>query len=221
MKLNTPYNPELDILYVELPFYETWHRRRLEDLDIQQFADDYCYDYAETDPEGVRMIVDYGVSDYSDLPETAQKVWQEQWEFDFAAAKVIYAEELFNHLAAEYGLELMVLNIAPTRDNFQRPDLVVLSPVGAKNAERIAALIREDRARHQALADRVREMTTRRDGYMPFYTEYQLWADRGWLTQLSLGILLDEYLDGDQWDDAWHTSVQCTFPSVGHWKEAA
>ena len=52
MKLNTPYNPELDILYVELPFYETEHGRRLEELDISQFADAYCEKYRDIDPEG-------------------------------------------------------------------------------------------------------------------------------------------------------------------------
>ena len=216
MKLNTPYDPELDILYVELPFYETWHGKCLEDLDIVQFADAYCEKYQDIDPEGVRLILDYGVFDYADLPETAQKVWQHDWEFDYSMAKVFYAEELFNYMAAEYGLELDVVDISLTRDNFQRPDLAVLYPIGAANAEKIATLIREDEDRRQELNDRIREMTTRRDGYIPFYTEDELWADRGWLTQLSLEILLDEFL-GDylSWLDTWQTSVMLSMGRLG------
>lgn len=222
MKLNAPYNPELDILYVELPFYETWHGRCLDELDIQQFADAYCEEYQDLDPEGVRQIMDYGVSDYVDLPETAQKVWQYDWEFDYSLAKVFYAEELFNYMAAAYGLELDVLNVEPTKDNFQRPDLAVLHPIGAANAEKIAVLIREGEDRRQELNDRIREMTTRRDGYIPFYTEDELWADRGWLIQLSLEILLDEFLgDYSSWLDTWQTSVVPAMGRLGTWGESA
>ena len=221
MKLNTPYNPELDILYVELPFYETWHGRRLEELDISQFADVYCEKYQDTDPEGVQQIMDYGVFDYTDLPETAQEVWQRDWAFDYDMAKVFYAEELFNYMAAEYGLELDVLNVEPTKDNFQRPDLAILHPIGAANAEKIAALIREDEDRRQELNDRIREMTTRRDGYIPFYTEEELWADRGWLIQISLEILLDEFLTDDaSWPEAWHCHVVPSLDILGSWKES-
>lgn len=221
MKLNTPYNPELDILYVELPFYETWHGRRLEELDISQFADAYCEKYQDIDPEGVRLIQDYGVFDYTDLPETAQKVWQNEWEFDFATATVRYAQELFGYFSMECGLEVHVRSIDFTRDNFQRPDLAVLHPIGIVNAEKISGVIRANEDLRQKLSQRVQELTTRRDGYIPFYTEEELWADRGWLMQLSLEILLDEFLTDDaSWPEAWHCHVVPSLDILGSWKEA-
>ena len=222
MKLNTFYNPERDVPYVELPFYETWHGHCLSELDIQQFAAAYCERYGDTDPEGVRQIMDYGVSDYADLPETAQEVWQNEWEFDYGMAKVFYAYELFNYMAIEYGLELTVVDISPTQDNFQRPDLAVLHPIGIVTAEKISGVIRANEDLRQKLGQRIQELTTRRDGYIPFYTEEELWADRGWLTQLSLGILLDEFL-GDYlgWLDTWQTSVMPSMENFGSWKEAA
>ena len=208
MKLNTPYSPELDILYVELPFYETWHGRRLEELDISQFADVYCEKYQDIDPEGVRLIQDYGVFDYTDLPETAQEVWQNEWKFDFAAAKLRYAQELFDYFSMECGLEVHVRSIDFTRDNFQRPDLAVL--------------IRANEGLRQKLNQRVQELTTPRDGYIPFYTEEELWADRGWLIQISLEILLDEFLTDDaSWPEAWHCHVVPSLDILGSWKEAA
>lgn len=221
MKLNTPYNPELDILYVELPFYETWHGRRLEELDISQFADAYCEKYQDIDPEGVRLIQDYGVYDYTDLPETAQEVWQNEWKFDFATAKVRYAQELFGYFSMECGLEVHVRSIDFTRDNFQRPDLAVLHPIGIVNAEKISGVIRANEDLRQKLNQRVQELTTRRDGYIPFYTEEELWADRGWLMQLSLEILLDEFLTDDaSWPEAWHCHVVPSLDILGSWKEA-
>jgi len=207
---------------VALPFYETEHGCCLDELNFVQFADAYCERYEDTDPEGVQQIMDYGVFDYTDLPETAQEVWQRAWAFDYSMAKVFYAEELFNYMAAEYGLELTVVDISPTRDNFQRPDLAVLHPIGAANAEKIAALIREDEDRRQELNDRIREMTTCRDGYIPFYTEDELWADRGWLIQISLEILLDEFLTDDaSWPEAWHCHVVPSLDILGSWREAA
>lgn len=222
MKLNTPYNPELDILYVELPFYETWHGRRLEELDISQFADAYCEKYRDIDPEGVRLIQDYGVFDYTDLPETAQEVWQNEWKFDFATAKVRYAQELFGYFSMECGLEVHVRSIDFTRDNFQRPDLAVLHPIGIVNAEKISGVIRANEDLRQKLSQRVQELTTRRDGYIPFYTDEELWADRGWLIQISLEILLDEFLTDDaSWPEAWHCHVVPSLDILGSWREAA
>lgn len=222
MRLNTPYNPELDILYVELPFYETVHGCYLDELNFVQFADAYCERYEDTDPEGVRQIMDYGVFDYTDLPETAQEVWQNEWKFDFATAKVRYAQELFDCLSLECGLEVHVRSIDFTRDNFQRPDLVVLHPIGIVNAEKISGVIRANEDLHQKLSQRVRELTTRRDGYIPFYTEEELWADRGWLMQLSLEILLEDFLgDYTEWRDLWTCSVRPLMESFGSWKEPA
>ena len=222
MKLNTPYNPELDILYVELPFYETEHGCYLDELDFVQFADAYCERYADTDPEGVQQIMDYGVFDYTDLPETAQEVWQNEWKFDFATAKVRYAQELFGCLSLECGLEVHVQGIDFTRDNFQRPDLAVLHPIGIVNAEKISGVIRANEGLRQKLNQRVQELTTRRDGYIPFYTEEELWADRGWLMQLSLEILLEDFLgDYTEWRDLWTCSVRPLMENFGSWKEAA
>ena len=222
MKLNTPYNPELDILYVELPFYETEHGCYLDELDFVQFADAYCERYADTDPEGVQQIMDYGVFDYTDLPETAQEVWQNEWKFDFATAKVRYAQELFGCLSLECGLEVHVQGIDFTRDNFQRPDLAVLHPIGIVNAEKISGVIRANEGWRQKLNQRVQELTTRRDGYLPFYTEEELWADRGWLMQLSLEILLEDFLgDYTEWRDLWTCSVRPLMENFGSWKEAA
>lgn len=222
MKLNTPYNPELDILYVELPFYETEHGCYLDELDFVQFADAYCERYADTDPEGVQQIMDYGVFDYTDLPETAQEVWQNEWKFDFATAKVRYAQELFGCLSLECGLEVHVQGIDFTRDNFQRPDLAVLHPIGIVNAEKISGVIRANEGLRQKLNQRVQELTTRRDGYLPFYTEEELWADRGWLMQLSLEILLEDFLgDYTEWRDLWTCSVRPLMENFGSWKEAA
>lgn len=222
MKLNTPYNPELDNLYVELPFYETWHGRCLDELDLVQFANAYCERYEDTDPEGVRQIMDYGVSDYADLPETAQEVWQNEWEFDFATATVRYAQELFGYFSMECGLEVHVRSIDFTRDNFQRPDLAVLHPIGIVNAEKISGVIRANEDLRQKLNQRVQELTTRRDGYIPFYTEEELWADRGWLMQLSLEILLEAFLDDYMgWWDLWTCSVMPLMENFGSWREAA
>lgn len=222
MKLNTPYNPELDILYVELPFYETEHGCCLDELNFVQFADAYCERYEDTDPEGVQQIMDYGVFDYTDLPEKAQEVWQNEWKFDFTTAKLRYAQELFGYFSMECGLEVHVRSIDFTRDNFQRPDLAVLHPIGIVNAEKISGVIRANEDLRQRLNQRVQESTTRRDGYIPFYTEEELWADRGWLMQLSLEILLEAFLDDYMgWWDLWTCSVMPLMENFGSWKEAA
>lgn len=222
MKLNTPYNPELDILYVELPFYEPGHGCCLDEVNFVQFADAYCERYADTDPEGVQQIMDYGVFDYTDLPETAQEVWQNEWKFDFAAAKLRYAQELFDYFSMECGLEVHVRSIDFTRDSFQRPDLAVLHPIGIVNAEKISGVIRANEDLRQKLNQRVQELTTRRDGYIPFYTEEELWADRGWLMRLSLEILLEDFLgDYMEWRDLWTCSVMPLMENFGSWREAA
>ena len=44
------------ILFFVMGLYETWHGRRLEELDISQFADAYCEKYQDIDPEGVKVL---------------------------------------------------------------------------------------------------------------------------------------------------------------------
>ena len=223
----TPYNANTDKIYLDFGgFYETWHDRLLQDAEAAAFINAYREAYPD-DKEAEEWADNfgYGMDELYTAPDRMLEVFNHKWKYDNHAAARHYLTEMldfvsrvyFNQaqrLAFDLGLKLMGIDY--TNDNFQRPDLAVLYPIGQVMFDRVMNWLHAAPERMAELDATIRHMTTPCDGYMPLYTYGQVVRDDGWRVRLTLEMMVsrccpvnDDAARDLPTDENWFEYAQC------------
>ena len=127
---------------------------------------------------------------------------------DYTALQTIYGTAYVDMINEELGSEIKFIGIdSPREYNFTTDKLVV--DVNAVSLQGIKAFIRENELKEevQSLLD---EVTTSRDGYIPFYTAEDVLNDPEMITGIRLDVIatylnennLEQYLSDNYVDEA-------------------
>ena len=128
----TPYDANQDKIYLDFGgFYETWHDRLLQNAEAAEFINAYREAYPD-DKEAEEWAdhYGYGMDELYTAPDRMMEVFNHKWKYDHHAAARHYLSEMLDFVNKVYGLDLQLADISYTVDNFQRPDLAVLHPIG-------------------------------------------------------------------------------------------
>ena len=99
---------------------------------------------------------------------------------------------------------MRVESIDWTRDNFSRPDLAVLAPIGWENYAHVLNWLGDNPDEQEWLVERVQYMTTPRDGYAPYYSFDEVIADAYWIVRLLLERMAYLCYDHDNYQSKWN-----------------
>ena len=188
----TPYNANTDKIYLDFGgFYETWHDRLLQNAEAAEFINAYREAYPD-DKEAAEWADNYGygMDELYTAPDRMMEVFNHKWKYDHHAAARHYLSEMLDFVNKVYGLDLQLDDISYTHDNFQRPDLAVLHPIGQTMFDRVMDWLRAEPERAAELDATMRHMTTRSDGYIPLYTYEEVARDDGWRVRLTLEMMV-------------------------------
>lgn len=187
-----PYDANQDKIYLDFGgFYETWHDRLLQDAEAAAFINAYREAYPD-DKEAEEWAdhYGYGMDELYTAPDRMIDVFEKKWKYDNHAAKRHYLTEMLDFVNKVYGLGLQFDDIDYTVDNFQRPDLAVLHPIGQDTFGKVMDWLHADADRVNALEATMRHATTPSDGYIPLYTYDELATDDGWRVRLALEMMV-------------------------------
>lgn len=188
----TPYDANTDKIYLDFGgFYETWHDRLLQAEEASEFMNAYLEAYPD-DKEAEEWVDNfgYGMDELYTAPDRMLEVFNRDWQYDNQAAQRHYLAEMLDFVNKVYGLGLQLDDINYTVDNFQRPDLAVLHPIGQDTFGKVMAWLHAEPERMKDLEATMRHATTRCDGYIPLYTYDELAADDGWRVRLVLEMMV-------------------------------
>ena len=142
-----PYDPETQPTYVDFGgFYYSTHADLLDEME----ASELCYTYMAAHPEDKEFLESYEQGSILNLnsdpfpTDAANDYYQHHWNYDRRRAADAYAAELVAHVNAVFNLHLVFDRISWTRDNFQRPDLIVLKPLTEPNVDKIESWLLSD-----------------------------------------------------------------------------
>lgn len=227
-----PYDADHDKIYLDFGgFYETWHDRLLQDAESDEFIHAYLEAYPD-DKEAAEWADNfgYGMDELYTAPDRMLEVFNHKWKYDNHAAARHYLTEMLGfvsrvyfplseRLAFDLGMKLMGIDY--TVDNFQRPDLAVLYPIGQVMFDRVMDWLHADNERVAELDRTIRDMTTPRDGYMPFYKYSEVVRDDGWRVRLVLEMMVarccpeSEEAERDlPTDENWFEYARCNLGCV-------
>lgn len=228
----TPYNANTDKLYLDFGgFYETQHDRLLQDAEAEEFIDAYREAYPD-DKEAAEWAdyYGYGMDELYTAPDCVIEVFEKKWKYDHHAAKRHYLKQLFDFVNKVYGtfcagisfgFDLDLLGIDYTVDNFQRPDLAVLKPIGKMVFDNVMDWLHAEPERMAELDRLIRDMTTPRSGYLPLYTYGEVVRDDGWRVRLTLEMMvarccpMDDEAERDlPTDENWFEYARCNLGCV-------
>lgn len=221
-----PYDADTDKIYLDFGgFYETWHDHLLQAAEAEEFINAYCEAYPD-DKEAAEWVEFYGGSGMDELytaPDHMIEVFERKWKYDRHAAKRHYLTEMLGFVSAVYfdrvermafDLDFKLMGINYTVDNFQRPDLAVLHPIGQTMFDRVMDWLHADSERAAELDETIRHMTTHSAGYLPLYTYDEVVHDDGWRVRLTLEMMVARCCPDN--DDA-----ACDLPTDENWFEYA
>nr|DAI43032.1 MAG TPA: hypothetical protein [Caudoviricetes sp.] len=214
MKLKT-YDAEQDKQIVDFGgFYETWHAHLLDEIEIEEFVNAYCEAHPN-DSEAVEWMECGGhyVDEFYTAPDNMLTTFNHKWRYDYQASALHYLGEMIDFINSVYELNLQVDSISWTKDNFIAPDLLVLKPMGWVQHDRIMQWLYADDERMNALEEKLRDVTTPKSGYVPFYTYEQLGANDGIVARMALEMMIADCL-ADGAVDNWYEYAQCNLGSV-------
>lgn len=187
--------------------YSTWHEAAVDEAELREF----CYAYAERFPDDAEFqeaFYEHGIFDPESLPDNAAQVFYDadRWQYPWRDAATAYVRELFEFVSREYDFPqpLRVERIDWTRDNFSRPDLAVLAPIGWENYAHVLNWLGDNPDEQEWLVERVQYMTTPRDGYAPYYSFDEVIADAYWIVRLLLERMTYLCYDHDNYQSTWN-----------------
>lgn len=180
--------------------YSTWHEAAVDDAEINAFR----YAYMEAYPDDANAVDDLLTTD--DLFGTPAEVFNDRWQYPWYDAATAYVRELFEFVSREYDFPqpLRVESIDWTRDNFSRPDLAVLAPIGWENYAHVLNWLGDNPDEQEWLVEHVQYMTTPRDGYAPYYSFDEVIADAYWIVRLLLERMAYLCYDHDNYQSTWN-----------------
>jgi hypothetical protein len=187
--------------------YSTWHEAAVDEAELREF----CYAYAERFPDDAEFqetFYEHGIFDPESLPDSAAQVFynSDRWQYPWRDAATAYVRELFEFVSREYDFPqpLRVESIDWTRDNFSRPDLAVLAPIGWENYAHVLNWLGDNPDEQEWLVEQVQYMTTPRDGYAPYYSFDEVIADAYWIVRLLLERMAYLCYDHDNYQSKWN-----------------
>lgn len=197
------FDPTTETLSIDFGgLYETWHSDALECAELSAFQDAYISACCPKD------IDDWYASTPDDLPDDMAEIYYDpaKWQYSNKDATLAYVRELFEFVSREFDFPqpLTVEHISWTRDNFSRPDLAVLAPIGEENYVYLLRWVENREDVLEWLDNRLRETTTSRDGFAPYYTYDELANDAGWLLRFIIERMVELCCDHDGYESHWN-----------------
>lgn len=200
---NAKFDPTTDTLPIDFGgLYETWHSHALECAELSAFQDAYISACCPKD------IDDWYADTPDALPDDMAEIYYDpaKWQYSNKDATLAYVRELFAFVSREFDFPqpLTVEHISWTRDNFSRPDLAVLAPIGRENYVYLLHWAESRGDVLEWLDNRLRETTTPRDGFAPYYTYDELANDAGWLLRFIIERMVYLCCDHDDYESHWN-----------------
>lgn len=197
------FDPTTETLLIDFGgLYETRHSYALECAELSAFQDAYISARHPKD------IDDWYAGTPDDLPDDMAEIYYDpaKWQYPNKDATLAYVRELFAFVSREFDFPqpLTVDYISWTRDNFSRPDLAVLAPIGEENYAHVLNWLGDNPDAQEWLVEQLQYMTTPRDGYAPYYSFDEVIAEAYWIVCFLLERMVELCCDHEEYESHWN-----------------